>query len=158
MSLILPMSSITIPREQIQNSSGFLSSTVSCFTMGKRGSDRVNLPMGELRKYTEKELEDLLRFPQSKWHGIVNPEVVEKAAIWHILTVREKTDYGGMSGLWIKNVLHPMDLSEIMEPTGKEIDVSLFGPIFLCIGEDANLAVEIKVMTNVFEYFNVSRN
>lgn len=123
---------------------------------GKKRLDRVSLPVGEMRKYTEKELEDLLRLPQSSWHGIVNPEIVKKASIWHILTVKEKTPYGGMSGIWINNVLvSPIDWAEIIEPTRRESDVRLFGPIFLCVGTDANLAVEIKVRTNVFEYFPV---
>ena len=124
---------------------------------GEKKLSKVSLPVGELRKYTQKELEDILRLPQSSWHGIVNPEIVKKAAIWHILTVREKSEYGGMSGLWLNNVLVPFDLSEILEPTREESDVGLFGPIFLCIGEDANLAVEILVKTNVFEYFPVSQ-
>jgi hypothetical protein len=122
----------------------------------KKRLNRVRLPVGELRKYTEKELEYLLRLSQSSWHGIADPESVKKAALWHILTVREKTEYRGMSGLWIHNILvSPIDWSEIGEPTRKESDVELFGPIFLCIGENANLAAEIQVRTNVFEYFPV---
>jgi len=118
----------------------------------KRSVDNVSLPVGEFRKYEEKELEDILGLPQSSWHGTVNPEIIKKAAIWHILTVREKTEYRGIGGLWIGGRLaYSFDLAEI-EATRKEKDVDLIGPIFLCIGEDANLAVEIRIRTNVFEH------
>ena len=37
----------------------------------------------------------------------------------------------------------------------KEGDIGIIGPVFLCIGEDANLAVEIRLRTNIFEYFPI---
>ncbi len=115
--------------------------------------NNIALPVGEFRTYTEEELENLLMLPQSSWHGIVNPEIIKKAAIWHILTVREEVEYRGMTGIWMGGVLlTPIDWSEIGEPIKKEGDIGIIGPVFLCIGEDANLAVEIRVRTNIFEY------
>ncbi|MCK4792439.1 MAG: hypothetical protein KAV87_52400 [Desulfobacteraceae bacterium] len=119
----------------------------------KKQLNHVSLPMGELKKYTEKELEEFLRIPQSFWHRNVNPDIIKKAAIWHILTVREKDEYRGMTGIWLNDALvSPIGWSDIGEPTKKEGDIGIIGPIFLCIGEDANLAVEIRVRTNIFEY------
>lgn len=119
----------------------------------KRSVDNVTLPVGEFRRYTEKELEDMLRLPHSSWYGNVNPEMIKEAAIWHILTVREKAEYTGIGGIWMGGRLAlSFDLAE-MENTGKEKDVDLIGPMFLCIGEDANLAAEIRVRANVFESF-----
>ena len=58
-----------------------------------------------------------------------------------------------MTGIWLNGaLLSPIDWSDIGEPTKKEGDIGIIGPIFLCIGEDANLAVEIRVRTNIFEY------
>lgn len=115
--------------------------------------NNIILPVGEFKKYTENALEELHRLPQSLWHGIVNLEIIKKAAIWHILTVRENDKYRGMTGIWLGGVLvSPIDRSEIGEPTKREGDIGIIGPIFLCIGEDANLAVEIRVRTNIFEY------
>ncbi len=116
----------------------------------------IALPVGEFKAYPEEELENLLMLPQSSWHGIVNPEIIKKAAIWHILTVREKSEYRGMTGIWMGGVLlTPIDWSEVGEPVKKEGDIGIIGPVFLCIGEDANLAAEIRVRTNIFEYFPV---
>jgi hypothetical protein len=117
----------------------------------KKMVDNVSLPVGEFRRYTEKELGDMLGLPYSSWHRKVNPEIIKKAAIWHILTVREKAEYTGIRGLWIGGRLaYSFDWANI-EATKKEKDVDLIGPIFLCIGEDANLAAEIRIRTNVFE-------
>jgi hypothetical protein len=118
--------------------------------------NNIALPVGEFKTYTEDELENLLMLPQSSWHGMVNPEVIEKAGIWHILTVREQSEYRGMTGIWMGGVLvYPVDWSEIGEPIKKEGDIGIIGPMFLCIGEDANLAAEIRVRTNIFEYFPI---
>ena len=120
--------------------------------------NNINLPVGDFKKYTEKELDNLLMLPQSSWHGIVNPETIKKAAIWHILTVREETEYRGMSGFWIgETLISPIDWSEIGENTKKESDIGIIGPVFLCIGEDTNLAVEILIRTNIFEYLPVRK-
>jgi hypothetical protein len=122
---------------------------------GKKMIDNVSLPVGEFRRYTEKELGDMLGLPYSSWHWTVNPEIIEKAAIWHILTVREKAQYTGIGGLWIGGRLaYSFDWFNV-EATKKEKDVDLIGPIFLCIGEDANLATEIRIRTNIFESFPV---
>lgn len=116
----------------------------------------VRLSVGEFNKYSEKELADLLKLPQSLWHGMVNPEIIEKASIWNILTVREKDEYKGLTGLWIGGrLISNISLDEIGVPTKKESDIEIIGPIFLCIGEDANLAVEIRIKTNIFEYFPI---
>jgi len=123
---------------------------------GKKRLNSISLSVGELKKYTENELENLLMLPQSSWHGIVNPETIKKAAIWHILTVREEAEYRGMTGIWLNDVLlSPVDWTDIGEPTRRESDIGIIGPIFLCIGEDANLAVEFRVRTNIFEYFPI---
>ena len=120
--------------------------------------NNISLPVGDFKKYAEKELGHILGLPQSSWHGIVKDEIVKNAAIWHILAVREKAEYRGMSGLWISGrLVSSFDWSEIGETTRRESDVGLIGPIFLCIGEDANLAVEIRVRTNPFEYFPVNQ-
>ena len=66
---------------------------------------RIELPVGELRKYEEKELEDLLRLPHAAYHGSVNPEIPRKASRWHILAVHEKTQYRGLTGIWLNDVL-----------------------------------------------------
>jgi hypothetical protein len=122
----------------------------------KKRLNSISLHVGELNNYTEKDLENLLMLPQSSWHGVVNPEIIKKAAIWHILTVREKAEYRGMTGIWMGGVLlTPIDWSEIGEPIKKEGDIGIIGPVFLCIGEDANLTAEIRVRTNIFEYFPV---
>ena len=76
---------------------------------GEKRLDKISLPVGEIRKYEERELEDVMRIPQSSLHGDVNPEIVKKATIWHILTVKEKAEYGGVSGIWADNVLSPID-------------------------------------------------
>lgn len=95
--------------------------------------------------------------PHRSWHGTVNPEIIEKAAIWHILRVTEKTEYTGIGGIWFGGRLAlSLDLAEI-EATRKETDVDLIGPIFLCAGEEANLAAEIRIRTNIFESFAVSQ-
>ncbi|MBC8394674.1 MAG: hypothetical protein H8E17_19160 [Deltaproteobacteria bacterium] len=118
--------------------------------------NNISLPVGEFKKYTETELENLLRLSQSSWHGIVNPEIIRKASIWHIFTVREDDEYKGMSGVWMGGVLlSPIGWNDIGEPTKREGDIGIIGPVFLCIGEDANLAVEIRVRTNIFEYHPV---
>ncbi len=123
----------------------------------KKMVDNVSLPVGEFRRYTEKELKTILGLPHSSWHGTVNPEIIKKAAIWHILRVIEKTEYTGIGGVWIGGRLAlSFDWAEI-EATRKEKDVDLIGPIFLCIGEDANLAAEIRIRTNIFESFAVSQ-
>jgi len=120
---------------------------------GKNTVDNVSLPVGEFRRYTEKELEDMLRFSYNSWHGPLNPEMIKEAAIWHILAVREKAEYTGIGGIWMGGRLAlSFDLAE-MESKGKEKDVDLIGPMFLCIGEDANLAVEIRIRTDVFDNF-----
>lgn len=117
--------------------------------------ESVKLPIGEMKKYKEEELKNLLRVPQSYWHGNLNQEVLGKAVIWHILTHSETAEYGGATGLWIKGVLEsPFDLNS-MNLKRKESDIEIIGPIFLCIGEAANLATEIQVRTNIFEYFPV---
>jgi hypothetical protein len=119
----------------------------------KKQLNNITLPVGEFKKYTEPELEKLLRLPQSSWHGIVNPEIIRKASIWHILAVREDDKYKGMTGIWMGGVLlAPIGWDEIGEPTKREGDIGIIGPVFLCIGEDTNLAVEIRVRTNIFEY------
>jgi len=119
--------------------------------------DNVRLPVGEFRRYAEKELEDIFGLPHNSWHGTVNPDIIRKAAIWHILKVREKTEYRGIGGLWIGGRLtYSIDPVEI-EITRKEKDIDFIGPVFLCIGEDANLAVEIQIRTNVFEHSPVYR-
>jgi len=121
----------------------------------KKRVENVILPVGEFKKYDEKELEEILGLPQSSWHGTLNNEIIKKAAIWHILTVRERSEYGGIGGLWMgERLVYSFDWTEI-EATRKERDVALIGPVFLCIGEDANLAVEIRIKTNVFESFPV---
>jgi hypothetical protein len=118
--------------------------------------NNIALPAGVFKTYTKRELENLLMLPQSSWHGIVNPEIIKNAEIWHILTVREEAEYRGMTGIWSGGVLlTPIDWSEIGEPIKKESDIGIIGPVFLCIGEDANLAAEIRVRTNIFEYFPV---
>ena len=115
--------------------------------------NHVSLPMGEFKKYNKKELENFLRIPQSFWHRNANPDIIKKAAIWHILTVKEKDEYRGMTGIWLNDTLvSPIDWSDIGEPTKKEGDIGIIGPVFLCIGENANLSVEIRVRTNIFEY------
>jgi hypothetical protein len=122
----------------------------------RRQLNKIALPVGEFKTYTEEELENLLMLPQSSWHRTVNPETITKAAKWHILTVREQSEYRGMTGIWLNGVLiSPIDWSEIGEPIKKEGDIGIIGPVFLCIGEDANLAAEIRVRTNIFEYFPV---
>jgi len=114
--------------------------------------DRVELPVGELKKYEEKELEGLLKLPQTAYHGAVNPEIPRKASRWHILTVREKTRYRGLTGIWLNGVLiSSVDWPEVGETLRREDDIDLIGPLFLCVGEDANLAVEIRVRSNIFE-------
>ncbi len=118
--------------------------------------NNIALPVGEFKTYTKAELKSLLMLPQTLWHGAVNPEIIEKAGSWHILTVREQSEYRGMTGIWIDGVLvSPVDWSEIGEPIKKEGDIGIIGPMFLCIGENANLAAEIRVRTNIFEYFPV---
>ncbi len=120
--------------------------------------NNISLPVGDFKKYTEKELDNLLMLPQSAWHRFVNPETIKQAAIWHILTVREETEYMGMSGIWIgETFISNIDWSEIGESTKKESDIGIIGPVFLCIGEDANLAVEILIRTNIFEYLPVQK-
>jgi len=112
----------------------------------------ISLPVGELKEHTEEELGNLLLLPQTHWHYGVSPEIVKKAAMWHILAVREKSEYRGMTGLWLNGVLiTPIDW-DIGLPSRNAEDVELIGPVFLWFGEDANLAVEIRVRTNVFEY------
>ena len=120
----------------------------------KKRLNHVNLPLGELKKYTEKELEGFLKIPQSSWHGNVNSGIINKSAIWHILTVREKDAYRGISGIWANGTLvSPSNFwSNIEESAKKESDIDIVGPVFLCIGEDANLATEIRLRTNIFEY------
>jgi len=117
--------------------------------------DNVNLPVGKFRRFSEDELEEMLGLPQSSWHGNVNSKIIKKAAIWHILKVTEKAEYTGIGGLWVGGrLVLPFDWTQV-EATRKEKDVDLIGPIFLCIGEDANLAVEIRIRTNVFDSFPV---
>ena len=119
----------------------------------KKPLNHVNLPIGVLKKYPEKELEDLLRVPQSVWHGKVNPEMMRTAATSYILPVAKKEDYRGVSGIWLDGmIITPTDWEDVGEQTKKESDIGIIGPIFLCIGEDTNLAVEIRVRTNVFEH------
>jgi len=118
----------------------------------KTSLNSISLHAGELKKYTEKELGDLLLLPQTHWHYGVSPEIAKKAAMWHILAVREKSEYRGMTGLWLNGVLiTPIDW-DIALPSRDAEDVELIGPLFLWFGEDANLAVEIRIRTNVFEY------
>jgi hypothetical protein len=122
---------------------------------GRKNLDSISLPVGELKKYTKEELDNLLLLPQSSWHGIVDPEITQKAAIWHILTVRESSEYSGIPGVWIDGHLALIiDLNDLYFKRS-ESDIEIIGPLFLCIGEDANLAIEICVRTNIFEYFSV---
>jgi hypothetical protein len=97
----------------------------------------------------------MLGLPHSSWHGTVNPKIIKEAAIWHILRVTEKAEYTGLGGIWIGGRLaYSFDWVDI-EVMRKEKDVDLIGPIFLCIGEEANVAAEIRIRTNVFESFPV---
>lgn len=129
----------------------------------------IRLPVGELRKYTEEELGNLVPLPQSSWHG-VNPEIVKRAATWHILTIREKAEYHGAVRSWLLGQFYDVPvapwisledddihLREIAKSTYRERDVEYIGPVFLCVGVDANLAQEIRILTNVFEYFPVAQ-
>lgn len=116
--------------------------------------NNIELPVGEFKKYSENEIEVLFRLPQSLWHGIVKPEIINEAANWQILTIKVKDEYRGFTGVWLDGVLLDFDLGKY---TIKENDIGIIGPIFLCIGEDANLAVEIRVRTNIFEYFPIDQ-
>ena len=121
--------------------------------------NNVSLPVGEFKRYTENELNGTLGLPQSSWHWFISPEVVKKATMWNILTIKEKTEFRGLTGVWLnkERLICPVGWSEIieMECTGRERDIEIIGPIFLCIGGEANLAVEIRVRTNIFEYYPI---
>jgi hypothetical protein len=122
----------------------------------KQRLDHIDLPIGVLKKYTKKELEDVLRVPQSIWHGNVDAKTIETAAAWHILTIRQKEEYRGVTGIWLDGLIITPDDWEDAEPwTSKESEIDIIGPIFLCIGEKANFALEIRLRTNIFEYFSI---
>ncbi len=122
----------------------------------KKLINNVSLPIGELKKYTQKELEDVLKVPQSFWHSNVNPEVIRKATPYHILTIKDKEEYRGITGVcFYDDESCYIDWANISEQKKKESDINIIGPFFLCIGEDANLAVEIRVRTNIFDYLPV---
>ena len=108
---------------------------------------KIVLPNGVLKIYSKKEIEQLLIIPQSKWHDCYNICDIEELSSWHILTVTKKEPYRGQVGLWLYNImLSPHDWSNSDENL-----IDIIGPFFLCIGEDANLAEEIWVRSNVFD-------
>ncbi|MEW6665906.1 MAG: hypothetical protein AB1512_11880 [Thermodesulfobacteriota bacterium] len=119
---------------------------------GKKRLDRIELPEGELRKFEEKELEEILRLPQTAYHGIVSSDIPKRAALWHILVVSTDSEYRGLTGIWLNGeLISPFDLSMIGGASRRDNDIEIIGPLFICIGEAANLAVEIRIKTNVFE-------
>lgn len=118
----------------------------------KKRLHRIKLPgVGELRLYTKEELNALLMIPQSNWRNGVLKDIPERLAPWHILTVREKEPYRGQVGIWLKDLMiSPFGWSDIGEKR-READIEIIGPIYVCLGEEVNLAEVIQVRTNVFD-------
>jgi hypothetical protein len=122
----------------------------------RRELKKIILPEGELKKYAEDELKRILLYPQSVSHDLITTETIKEASHWPILTVKNKAKYRGFSGLWINRTLVSLlDWSDIGEPIKKTENIDLIGPVFLCIGEDANLASEILIRGNIFELLPV---
>ena len=107
----------------------------------------ITLPVGDLIVYRKKELEELFRLPQSNWHDFYDPVNIDELSLNHILTVKKKELYRGKGGKWLNDIM--FSTIDSHEYIGNYIE--LIGPMFLCIGEDANLAEEICVRSNVFE-------
>lgn len=113
--------------------------------------ESIGLPdVGELKVYSEKDLDELLRLPQSALHDGNNAHLAEKINSWSVLTVREHEEYRGEVS-WLLHFFNSME-------TKRENDVRFIAPVLLCLGEDANLAEEVQVRTNVFDSTPVVRN
>ncbi|MCK6558694.1 hypothetical protein HUU39_17470 [candidate division KSB1 bacterium] len=110
----------------------------------------ISLPVGDLRIYDEKELADLFRLPKISWHDHKDTLLLQKINSWHVLTVRKHEEYRGNVSWW----------HNLFDDTfsNSESDIGFIAPIFLCVGEIANLAEEIRVRTNVFDATPVDRN
>lgn len=107
----------------------------------------IALPVGDLTVYKNKELEELFRLPQTNWHDFYDPGNIDDLSMNHILTVKKKEPYRGKGGIWLNDIM----FSAIDGHGYIGNYIELIGPIFLCIGEDANLAEEIRIRSNVFE-------
>lgn len=116
----------------------------------KRPLNHVQLPVGEFRLYSEKELESMFMLPQTRWHDRFDLDAPKRIALWYVLTVRESEPYRGRVGIWFKDMMvSPFGFDTIGKT--KEANVELIGPIYLCLGDSANLAEEIELRTNVFD-------
>ena len=123
---------------------------------GKRIT-HVALPRGDLRLYRREELQDLLRLPQSAWHDAISKTLANELADHYLLTIKEREPYRGRVGIWSGDRLLTRVSWEDIGDITREDDIDLYGPLFLCLGDDANLAEELRIRTNVFDGVPVLR-
>ncbi len=118
---------------------------------GRSRLRRVELPQGEFRVYTKQELQALMRLPPREWHDHIQHRMPEDLARWHILVVEEKEPYRGPVGIWMGGRLLTPSRWDWAGEVTPESDIELIGPAFLFLGDDANLAEEIRIRTNLFD-------
>ena len=115
----------------------------------------INLPVGELNIYSKGDLEELLLIQQNEWHHNLTIDNLHEITQCHVLKVSEEENYRGPGTLHIGSKIN-FDTCEFVDYK-RWSDINFIGPIFLFVGNDCNLGEEIKIRTNLFDRFPVTK-
>ncbi len=109
----------------------------------------IKLPYGKLKILSKDEIEALFNIPENEWPINLNIDYLTNL---HVLIISGREEYrkptandlGGIPARWD-------NFSSWREKRKREADVDHIGPLFLCLGEDVNLAEEIIIRKCIFD-------
>jgi len=111
----------------------------------------IVLPFGKIQILKQAEIEALFKIPKSDWPSKLNIDYLSKL---HVLIIKGKEQYRKPTAEDLGEIYLPASsplFEEWRERIKREADIDYIGPLFLCLGEDANLAQEIIIRTCIFD-------
>lgn len=111
----------------------------------------IKLPFGEIKILSQGEIEALFNIPENEWPNNLNIDYLSNL---HVLIIRGKEKYRKPTANDLGEYHLPgrFDLfGSWREKRKREGDIDYIGPLFLCLGEDANLAEEIIIRKCIFD-------
>lgn len=108
----------------------------------------IILPFGKMQIIHKNDIEKLFMIPQSEWHYRFSLKKITNLINYHVLKITGKEKYRKPKGIIAGNKFHSVSFYEWKK---REDDINYIGPLFLCLGKDANLAEEIIIRTCIFD-------
>jgi|GEM_PF-3643058 hypothetical protein len=108
----------------------------------------ISLPFGTLQVLQKNEIGELFKIPYFEYHYHLNKEKIDNLINCYCLKITEEENYRKPAGIIADNNLFPIDFFELKK---RDDDIHYIGPLFLYLGEDANLAEEIRIRDCIFD-------